>query len=200
MRISFRPAILTASLLACLIGCAHATRPLTDIPLSWAPTDSITESGVTDTTGAPGLSIQVGDFSDTRADHAAIGENREDPKPKPVTTKDDVGRFVADHLRDTLRQAGLDMVDTGGKVVLSGEVTDFFVAETDVYRSEVTLRITVSDAAGKKLWSGITSGTNTRFGKSYKAQNYYEGLSDALVDAMQNLLQDPGFRKSLGSV
>ena len=40
-------------------------------------------------------------------------------------------------------------------------------------------------------------GPNTRFVKSYRAQNYYQGLSDALVDAIQNLLQDPGFRKSL---
>ena len=199
MRISFRLGIFSTLLLACLIGCAHAPVPLTDIPLSWQPTDSITESGVTDTTGMAAVSVQVGDFVDKRADHAAIGENREDPKPKPVTTRDDVGHFVAEHLRDTLRSAGLDMVDSGGKVVLSGEVTDFFVAETDVYHSSITLRINVTDASGKQLWSGITSGVNTRFGKSYKAQNYYEGLSDALVDAMQNLLQDPGFRKSLGS-
>jgi uncharacterized lipoprotein YajG len=181
-------------LVACLIGCAHAPVPLTNIPLSWQPTDSIVESGASDASEA---SIQVGEFVDTRSDHAAIGENREDPKPKPVTTRDDVGHFVADHLRETLRKTGLDVVDTGGKVVLSGEVTDFFVAETDVYSSEVTLRVTVSDATGKKLWTGVASGTNTRFGKSYKAENYYEGLSDALLDAMQNLLQDPGFQKSL---
>lgn len=184
-------------LLVCLIGCAHAPVPLEGIPLDWRPTDSITESGVT--TDTQDVKIQVGDFVDTRSDHAAIGENREDTKPKPVTTRDDVGRFVADHLRETLQKTGMGVVDTGGKVILSGEVSDFFVAETDVYRSEVTLRITVSDATGKKLWSGVTSGTNTRFGKSYKAENYYEGLSDALVDAMQNLLQDPGFRKSLTS-
>jgi len=186
-----------SALLVCLLGCAHAPVPLVGIPLDWRPTDSITESGVT--TDTQDVKIQVGDFVDTRSDHAAIGENREDPKPKPVTTRDDVGRFVADHLRETLRKTGLDVVDAGGKVALSGEVTDFFVAETDVYRSEVTLRVTATDATGKKLWSGVTSGTNTRFGKSYKAENYYEGLSDALVDAMQNLLQDPGFRKSLTS-
>jgi hypothetical protein len=186
-----------SALVACLIGCAHAPVPLEGIPLDWRPTDSITESGVT--TDTQDVKIQIGDFVDTRSDHAAIGENREDPKPKPVTTRDDVGRFVADHLREALQKIGMDMVDTGGKVILSGEVSDFFVTETDVYRSTVTLRVTVSDATGKKLWSGVTSGTNTRFGKSYKAENYYEGLSDALVDAMQNLLQDPGFRKSLTS-
>ncbi|HSN17128.1 MAG TPA: YajG family lipoprotein [Gammaproteobacteria bacterium] len=191
-----RHLIISTVLLACLIGCAHAPVPLTDIPLHWQPTDTVVESGIS---SASDVGIQVGNFVDTRSDHAAIGENREDPVPKPVTTRDDVGRFVADHLRETLQKTGLDVVDTGGKVVLSGEVTDFFVAETDVYRSEVTLRITAADATGKKLWSGVVSGTNTRFGHSYRAENYYEGLSDALVDAMQNLLQDQAFRKSLTS-
>jgi hypothetical protein len=180
----------------CLIGCAQAPL-LQNIPLSWEPTDSIAQSGTTDLTGAPEASIQVSDFVDTRKDHAAIGENREDTQPKPVTTRDDVGHFVAEQLRETLRKGGQDVVDTGGKVVLTGEVNDFYVVETDVYRGEVTLRIAVSDTAGKKLWSGIVSGTATRFGRSYKADNYYNVLSDALLDAMQNLLQDPGFHKSL---
>jgi hypothetical protein len=188
---------LISALLIGLIGCAHAPL-LQNIPLSWEPTDSISESGTTDLTGAPEASLQVGSFVDTRKDHAAIGENREDTQPKPITTRDDVGHFVAEQLRETLRKAGLDVVETGGKAVLSGEVSDFYVIETDVYRGEVTLRVTVSDTTGKKLWSGIVSGTATRFGRSYKADNYYNVLSDALLDAMQNLLQDTGFRKSLG--
>lgn len=181
-------------LLVGLIGCAHAPVSLTNIPLAWAPSDSAVESGVSE---ASDTSIQVNDFVDTRGNHAAIGENREDVLPKPVTTKDDVGHFVTDHLRETLRKNGMDVVASGGKVILSGEVTDFYVVETDVYRGEATLRVTVSDASGKKLWSGITSGTNTRFGHSYRAENYYETLSDSLVDAMQKLLENQDFRKAL---
>ena len=196
MRISFRPAILVTCLLAGLIGCAHAPVPLTDIPLTWAPTNSLIESGTSDISNT---SIQVGDFVDVRKDHAAIGENREESLLRLVTTRDDVGHFVTDHLRETLQKSGYDLVDTGGKVVIKGEVTDFYVVETDVYRGEVTLRVTASDGAGKTLWSGVTSGTDTRFGHSYRADNYYNALSDALLDAVQNLMEDPGFRKTLRS-
>lgn len=183
-------------LVACLIGCAHAPVPLVDIPLSWQPTNSLVESGTSDLVNTP---VQVGEFVDARKDHAAIGENREDPAPKPVTTRDDVARFVTEHLRDTLQKSGLDVVDTGGKVMVGGQINDFFVTETDVYRGEVTLRVTATDASGKTLWSGVTRGTATRFGHSYRADNYYNALSDALLDAIQNLMEDPGFRKTLRS-
>ena len=54
-----------------------------------------------------------------------IAENHEDKVAKPVTTKDDVGAFVAAHLKDALEREGLTTVASGGDVILSGEVRQF---------------------------------------------------------------------------
>ena len=38
------------------------------------------------------------------------------------------------------------------------------------------------DQDGKTLWNGLASREATRFGRSYQAENYYEVLSDAVVN------------------
>ena len=47
------------------------------------------------------------------------------------------------------------------------------------------------------MWTGITRGTSTRFGRSYSAENYYEALSDSLVDAVHNLMGSAAFHSAL---
>lgn len=186
-----------ACLLALLLcGCIHA--PLNDIPLVWKPTSSMGDFGALDVSDFMDVKLQVDKFTDTRKDPRLIAENRENPQPRPVTTRDDVGAFVADNMRDTMRKSGLDVVDSGGQVVISGEVTDFFVNETTTYESTVTLRVTVRDSGGKVLWSGITGGSATRFGRSYKAENYYEVLSDSVLEATYNLMSSPKFEAAIG--
>lgn len=186
--------------LACLLAlllCGCITAPLNDIPLVWKPTSSIGDFGALDVSGFMDVKIQVERFTDTRKNPGLIAENRENAQPRPVTTRDDVGAFVADHLRDTMRKSGLDVVDSGGQVIISGEVVDFFVNETNTYESTVTLRVTARDAAGNVLWSGVTGGSATRFGRSYEAENYYEVLSDSVLEAAYNLMSSPKFEAAL---
>ena len=45
----------------------------------------------------------------------------------------------------------------------------------------------------------MASGTSSRWGRSYKAENYYETISDSLLEATTNAIQDEGFRKGLAS-
>ena len=180
-----------------LCGCAHAPQKLEGIPLLWKPTSSIEDFADIDLNGIMDVKIQVDRFSDTRKDPALIAENHEDPQPKSVTTRDDVATYVSDNMRDTLRRVGLDVVDTGGQVVIGGEIRGFFVTETHTYHGEIVLRVSVHDAAGKVLWSGIANGDATRFGRSYKAGEYYEVLSDALMDTTHDLLADPTFRAAI---
>ncbi len=47
------------------------------------------------------------------------------------------------------------------------------------------------------LWSGTASGDATRFGRSYKLENYYEVLSDAIVNTVSSMLQSVPFQKAL---
>jgi hypothetical protein len=76
-------------------------------------------------------------------------------------------------------------------------VRQFFVAETSTYQGTVQLRLTARNRAGGRLWSGTTSGSAKRFGRSYSKENYYEVLSDSTIDATATLLRDAEFRRAL---
>ena len=141
--------------------------------------------------------IQFETFQDARKDKEAIGENLEDDKPKPVTTNDDVGAFVSNHMRELFDRAGLKTVDSDGAVTIKGEVKQFFVREAATYKSEVAVRLTLVSREGRTLWSGLASGDASRFGRSYKLENYYEVLSDAIVNTVSSMLESAEFQRAL---
>jgi hypothetical protein len=183
-------------LLLALTGTAFAkTALLEHVRLQWKPTSDL-RLGVQEMSQVP---IRFEVFQDARDNKEAIGENREDEKPKPVTTTDDVGEFVSAHMRELFANGGLKTVDSNGAVTIKGEVRQFFARETSTYKSEVAVHLTVVDSEGKTLWSGVASGAATRFGRSYKLENYYEVLSDALVNTVSSVLQSAEFQKALGA-
>jgi hypothetical protein len=141
--------------------------------------------------------IQFEAFQDVRDNKNAIGENLEDKQPKPVTTMDDVGAFVSTHMRGLFDQAGLKVVDSNGTVTIKGEVRQFFVRETDTYNSAVVVHVAIVGRDGRTLWSGLASGDAKRFGRSYKLENYYEVLSDAIVNTVSSMLQSTEVQKAL---
>ena len=187
-------AILCTTLLLAA-GATAAAKLLENIPLVWKPTDSLGTLGPLNLSG-PVIStaLHVDLLVDTRNNPSMIAENQEKPdKPLPVTTSGDVAAFVTDHMKDTLHVAGLNVVDGPGDMTLSGEIRQFFVTETSTYHSELSLVMHLKDAHGKEVWSGAVAGGTERFGRSYKAENYYETLSDAVLRATQNLLSNPAF-------
>jgi hypothetical protein len=186
-------ALLFVVLTTLTLAAQAKTALLQQVPLKWTPTSDL-RLGTVEMSQAP---IQVEPFQDVRPNPQTIGENREDDTPKPVTTTDDVGAFVSRHMRELLDQAGLKTVDSGGAVTLKGEVKQFFVRETGTYKSTVAVHLTVVGKDGQTLWSGTASGDATRFGRSYKLENYYEVLSDALVNTVSSMLQSAEFQKAL---
>lgn len=168
---------------------------LENIPLVWKPTETLGSLGPLNLPGYMiSTALHVDKLIDARSNPSLIAENRENAeKPLPVTTSDDVAAFITDHLRDTLHGAGLNVVDGPGEMTLSGEIRQFFVTETGTYHSELSLVVHLKDAHGKEVWSGAAAGGTDRFGRSYKAENYYETLSDAVLRATQNLLSNPVF-------
>lgn len=182
-------------LVAAIFGTQANAALLTHVPLKWKPTSDL-RLGAIEMSQAP---IQFDVFKDVRSDKEKIGENREDETPKPVTTTDDVGAFVSAHMRQLFGQAGLKTVDSNGAVTIEGEVTQFFVRETSLYRSEVSVHLTVVGRDGKTLWSGTASGEAKRFGRSYELEDYYEVLSDAIVNTVSSMLQSSQFQKALSA-
>lgn len=182
-----RVALALIAAAAMLAGC-ETPKPLENVPLQWKPT-----AGLNTTVQSSATRIQLGAFRDMRANPQLIAENREQKTPRTVTTSDDVGAFVATHTRELLTRSGFTTVDHGGDVILSGEVQQFFVKETDNYDGEVVLHLVLTDANGRKLWEGQANGSASHFGRSYSAENYYETLSDSVTKAVGSMLQDPGF-------
>jgi Uncharacterized lipoprotein len=169
------------------------TALLEHVRLQWRPTSEL-RLGAQEMSQVP---IQFEIFQDVRENKEAIGENREDDQPKPVTTTDDVGGFVSTHMRELFDRGGLKTVDSNAAVTIKGEVRQFFARETSTYKSEVAIHLTVVGSDGRTLWSGVAAGAATRFGRSYKLENYYEVLSDALVKTVSSMLQSPEFQKAL---
>jgi Flp pilus assembly secretin CpaC len=166
---------------------------LEDIPLQWRPTSALQ----LDTTQVTSSTVTIASFSDGRDSKEVIGENREEKNPKPVTTTNDVGTFVSTNIRRLFDQAGVKTVDSSGEVVIKGEVKKFFVREESTYKSTVEIHLTVIDQDGKTLCNDFASGEATRFGRSYLAENYYEVLSDAVVNTVSSMLQAADFRKAI---
>ena len=185
--------ILGSLLLGFSVAASSNTKLLEHIPLQWRPTSDL-RLGTTQMTASQ---VTVAPFTDGRDNKEAIGENREGNDPKPVTTSDDVGTFVSTHIRQLFDQAGIKTVDSNGAVTIKGEVKKFFAREGNTYKSEVAIHLTVIDQDGKTLWNGLASGEATRFGRSYKAENYYEVLSDAVVNTVSSMLQAGDFQKAI---
>ena len=114
-----------------------------------------------------------------------------------MTTDDDVGAFVGIHMRELFDKAGLNTVSHDGAVSIRGEIKRFYVRETSTYQAEVIVHVTVMDQDGQTLWSGEATGDAKRFGRSYKLENYYEVLSDAVVNATSSMLQSEEFERAL---
>jgi Uncharacterized lipoprotein len=185
--------ILTSLLLSLSLAASSEARLLEHIPLQWRPTSDLRLG----TAQMPAAAVMVATFTDDRENKEVIGENREENQPRLVTTSDDVGAFVSTYIRQLLDQAGIKTVDSNGAVTIKGEVKKFFVREGGTYKSEVAIHLTVVDQDGKTLWNGLASGEATRFGRSYRAENYYEVLSDAVVNTVSSMLQASDFQKAL---
>jgi len=176
---------------------AMASKELSNIPLVWSPTQSFAEFGAIDLNGIGNVKVQFNAFTDARKNLALIAENHEKEPTRQVTTKDNVASFLTDHVKETFGKAGLDVVDSGGDVVVSGEIRDFFVNETDQYVGNITVYVTLTNTSGKVLWQGVAGGGANNFGRSYKADNYYETLSNAVLKLSNSLLNSPGFHGAL---
>ena len=170
---------------------------LENSPLVWKPTTNVSSLGSVDLTGMGNVKLQVAKVADGRQNPTLLGENKEKGVPRIISTTDDVPAFVTDHMKQLISGAGINVVDSGATRILKTELKQFYVEEMDLYKGDVRMVVTLTDANGKSLWTGTTGGSASRFGRSYKAENYFEALSDSLIEATYNLLRNPSFHDAL---
>jgi hypothetical protein len=193
----------STALLGCLLSAlALARQPLMDLKLVWKPSKTPSELGKVDVDALKQARVKVQALADRRSvpNPEEVGENREE-EDKGVTfdvlTVDSVPAFCTAHLTELLQGMGLQVGDSGPSVVISGEVETFYVIEKGAYDGTVAFKLRAADRAGKVLWTGEVTGTAHGKGRSYKADKYFETLSDAVTDAVVKLVSEPGFRAAL---
>ena len=168
-------------------------------PLVWRPTSSLAEgAGPLNLLAFTGQKIAVLPFTDSRKDQGTLGENQEKDAPRLVTTPDRVPPFIRTHMLALMKEMGLPMTEKveEATVVVSGELLRFDVVEKETYQGE--FRALVEVWAGERpLWKGLVTGRATRFGRSYKLENYHETLSDSLVHGVSRMLTDAAFLGAL---
>jgi len=187
---------------AALVASAALTAadgPSFSMSLQWRPT-----SPLSDTTERielmPFANVKVAlkPLVDQRKDKTFVGENREKGYSRYVTTTDDVPVLLTSRVLDLMKEAGLPISDKveGANLVLTGEILRYAVTETQTYKGELRLLLEIH-AGDKSVWKGMVVGRASRFGRSYKPENYQEVLSDVVVEAVSRMLSDQTFLRVL---
>ncbi|HRO66816.1 MAG TPA: hypothetical protein PL182_04565, partial [Pseudobdellovibrionaceae bacterium] len=124
---------------------------------------------------------------------ARIGEYSEkEDSVLYVETSSDVAEFVTNGMKDSLTKAGVQLVEDNPQYTLSGEVRELYVTEKNTYQGRSSIQLTLKKN-GKAVWEGVIRGKNSRFGRTYKMENYMESLSDSVADTTIGLLGNDGF-------
>ncbi len=177
------------------LALTAADGPTISTPLVWKPTSTLAASTERiNLTPFINQKIALLPLVDNRKDKGLLGENREKSVVRFVSTSDAVAPYISAKLLALMVESGLPISDKveGANIVISAELLRFNVIEKDTYEGE--LRAMLQVRSGEKLvWKGLAVGRTTRFGRSYKLENYHEVLSDCIVEAVSRLLSDPIF-------
>ncbi len=193
--------IMAALVMLCSITAVPASgAELRNIPLAWKPTETISALDAVDLTVFRNVRFVVNAFNDIRKRPEEIGKNvekRDTDQVLLVTTRDNVAAWLADRFAKILEEFEIDVVRSGGTLLLDADIVKFYVTEESVYKANVALKVRVKTPGGAVIWEGMTSGSATRWGSSYKAENYYEGLSNATISAVHGLLKNDSFKQAI---
>lgn len=174
---------------------AVAKKNVTTFELEFTPQQSVAAAEVTLHPAMQEHAVRVRVADGRPGDHAVIGSRTDDDDRRfDLTATNDVGEYVAKATRTQLRSWDVAVADDAA-LVLDGKLMTFKVVETNqavgaTYNGTVQVSFELKSRAGKVLWSGSDTGDATRYGKKFSNQNCNEVLSDALIEALSNLLSD----------
>lgn len=181
-------------------GTDYAGSSLLNIPLLWKPTDTISGLDAIDLTVFKNTSFTIKPFNDVRKKPSEIGTNVEQKssgKIRYVTTRDHVSEWLTDRFGKILSEFDIAVVKDGGAMSLEADIVKFFVTEESLYKADIGLKVRLISKTGDMLWEGMVAVSAKRWGSSYKAENYYEALSNACIDVVYNLLKNDSFLQAV---
>jgi len=187
--------LLTTSVLA-----AKDREELKDIPLEWKPTKDIRTFKAIDLSVFQNAYFEVRSFKDLRKKPAEIGVNidkKYSERELPVTTKDNVGEWLTYNFSKSLSNFEVNVSREKANLTLGADILRCYVTEESLYKAEVALKVRLLSKGNKVIWEEMISGNATRFGKSYFTLNYFETLSDAVLETVHSLLQNDAFKRAV---
>jgi hypothetical protein len=179
---------------------AEKAAGLKDIPLVWKPSNAISTYGAIDLTAYRNAQFVIKPFTDERKQPAEIGINTEkrfSGQDMLVTTNQNVADWLTDKFSKVFPQFGINVVTGNGIFFVDAAVDKFFVTEGSDYKADVSLKVKLTAKNGVVVWEGTTSGTTTSVGRSARADNYYEALSNAAISAVHGLLNNDSFKQAV---
>jgi len=184
------------SLLLALSALARDSRKELGVSLKFAPQEGVatTSPDLLPSTSEHPIDIRVED-SRGGDDAAKIGEGtNDDDQTFPIRAGSDVVAFVQETTRSMADAWGVQQKDASDRV-LNLRLVRYFVTESNkavgsMYTAEVKLAYALTDAKGRKLAEGSTSGEAHRYGRARSADNCNEVLSDALKESFASALSD----------
>lgn len=178
-------------------GCGGDNPSSLSVPMTWKSTSDFDTAGFAGT--LPDSAIYVAPVTDKRTNKDQIGENKEEDLPVPIYASGEPAELVTNGLREYLKMAGLNVVDdraTADRIV-TADLNRFWVTETGTYKGEVVATVYVKDKGGRVLWKGTGNGSVGKWGRSLNPENYQEIYSDAIIEVVESVLNQPGFHKAL---
>ncbi len=200
MKIVRLPLIAALIILCMIMVLPAAGAELRNIPLEWKPTETISAMDAVDLTIFRNVTFVVNPFNDIRKKPEEIGRNVEkrlSDQALLVTTRDNVASWLTGRFAKILEEFEIDVVKSGGTFLIDADIVKFYVTEESTYKADVALKVRVKTPGGAVIWEGLIASSASRFGSSYKAENYFEALSNATISVVHALLKNDSFKQAI---
>lgn len=200
MKVIHRRALALVALVM-VAATADAKKNDPDIELAFTPTQTV---AAVEVDVGPLLETPVRlEVEDARPieDESKLGTRTNDDDERfTLRAVGSVGEFVRESLREQAAEWGL-VIDDQAESALSIRISSIQITETNqavgaTYRAEVRLAWSFGNGESTAAASGSAFGDATRWGKKFSTGNTNEVLSDALLEAFAEILDDGALRSA----
>ncbi|MGC4119927.1 MAG: hypothetical protein QM765_36190 [Myxococcales bacterium] len=173
-------------------GCAHTSGPY---ELQWMA-DHPPRLKAMDRTGVYNERLRFEFFDERPEPRELFGVRASTGHEYRTSTA--IGSWAASHFKKTLTEYGVPVVESGETVVVRIYVTKVLVTEGGVYRGEFNYRAEAwRPNQPQPFWRGLIQALSRRWGRSASVDMFQGTLTNVVLDAARDLLDDPGFLNSL---
>jgi hypothetical protein len=138
-------------------------------------------------------------MEDIRPDPALLGDYTNGAVTRVVSTSDTVSQWVRRYLSSLLDHYGVTITtdSAAADLRLFANIQAFEVEERKEYKGSIKIDISLQDSNGKEVFAKKISSEASRWGRTWKIKNYYQCISETLLNFAESLVQDEDFIKAV---